>query len=113
MRAFARDREGGNRALMRRTPKHLLSPSSLLLLAACGPEAPSPVVATATPPPVLPPPPTAAAVIAAPPAPPKGPKPKFENPGGMWMPEQLVAQADTLKSLGLEIDPAQLSKPTS
>ena len=39
------------------------------------------------------------------------PKPQFENPGGMWMPQQLVEQAPMLKSLGLEIDPAGLSDP--
>src|SRR5262249_47409471 len=40
-------------------------------------------------------------------------RPAYEDPGGMWMPEQLTAQAATLKSLGLEIDPAALSDPTS
>jgi len=33
------------------------------------------------------------------------------TPGGMWMPEQLLAKADTLKSMGLEIDPAALANP--
>ena len=28
-------------------------------------------------------------------------RPAYEDPGGMWMPEQLAQQADTLKSLGL------------
>jgi Peptidase S46 len=40
-------------------------------------------------------------------------KPAFENQGGMWMPEQLPAQAQTLKALGLELDPQALATPTS
>jgi hypothetical protein len=36
---------------------------------------------------------------------------QFENPGGMWMPQQLVEHAELLKSLGLELDPAALSDP--
>jgi V8-like Glu-specific endopeptidase len=41
----------------------------------------------------------------------KGP---FANPGGMWMPAQLGAggHAETLRELGLEYDPAALTKPT-
>ncbi|HMJ10588.1 MAG TPA: S46 family peptidase, partial [Polyangiaceae bacterium] len=39
---------------------------------------------------------------------------EFANPGGMWLPSQLVAShADTLARLGLEIDAEQLSDPTS
>ncbi len=34
----------------------------------------------------------------------------FENPGGMWMPEQMPLHEATLKSLGIQIDPAQLAK---
>lgn len=37
----------------------------------------------------------------------------FENPGGMWMPSQLHEHTEQLKKLGLEIDPAALSNPTS
>jgi hypothetical protein len=37
----------------------------------------------------------------------------FENPGGMWMPAQMAAHAAKLKELGLTIDPAQLTDPTS
>ena len=37
----------------------------------------------------------------------------FENPGGMWMPHQLAAHAAKLKELGLQIDPALLTDPTS
>ncbi len=44
-------------------------------------------------------------------APPTSSAPGFENPGGMWMPEQLAEHAETLKSLGLEIDVATLAKP--
>jgi len=39
--------------------------------------------------------------------------PTFDNPGGMWMPTQMTAHADTLKKLGLAFDPAELSDPTS
>lgn len=35
----------------------------------------------------------------------------FENPGGMWVPRQLTAHTETLKKLGLEIDPKDLSNP--
>jgi hypothetical protein len=35
----------------------------------------------------------------------------FENPGGMWMPRQLASHGDTLRRLGLELDPAALSDP--
>lgn len=37
----------------------------------------------------------------------------FENPGGMWMPGQMAAHADTLKKLGLAYDPAALTDPTA
>ena len=53
------------------------------------------------------------------PAPPPGPAPyeplpaRFENPGGMWMPQQITAHAAKLKELGLAIDPKDLSDPTS
>ena len=46
-------------------------------------------------------------------APTKRAKVPFENPGGMWMPEQLAEQAPTLRQLGLEIDPKELTEPTS
>jgi hypothetical protein len=78
-----------------------------VLLAACS-EPPPPEVPPAPPPP----PPTVSAVVEAPP-PPAKPKPVFENPGGMWMPQQLASHAEKLKSLGLEIDPAELTDPTS
>ncbi len=45
-----------------------------------------------------------------------GPKPEaapFVNPGGLFMPEQMPAQADSLKKLGLKLDPALLSDPLS
>ncbi len=35
----------------------------------------------------------------------------FENPGGMWMPEQMLAHADELRALGLELDPIALGDP--
>ncbi len=63
-------------------------------------------------------PPPRAAGCAAPPAPKAPvatatPRPAFANPGGMWMPSQMPEQAETLKSLGLGIDPALLSDPKS
>jgi hypothetical protein len=39
--------------------------------------------------------------------------PRFENPGGMWMPHQVKEHAAKLKELGLAIDPAALADPTS
>src|SRR5262245_38688966 len=36
---------------------------------------------------------------------------RHESKGGMWMPEQLRAQADELRRLGLGIDPGSLSDP--
>jgi hypothetical protein len=62
------------------------------LLAACGSSSPSTGASTA------PPRPTARA--------------EWQNPGGMWLPRQLAAHADTLRALGLELDPAQLGDPT-
>jgi hypothetical protein len=41
------------------------------------------------------------------------PTPRFENPGGMWMPHQIKDHAAKLKELGLAIDPAALADPTS
>lgn len=85
----------------------------LSLAAACTVEQPPPEV----PPPPLPPPPPASyvppPVADEPPLPPPGPKPAFENPGGMWMPQQLRDHAPRLKELGLAIPPEQLSDPTS
>ena len=88
--------------------RHRLPLASLmsLLLLACGGEEPPP-----QPPPPPPPPPVAPAPTAS--AQPPAPKPSFENPGGMWMPNQMAAHATKLKELGLQIDPAQLADPTS
>jgi len=36
--------------------------------------------------------------------------PPYENPGGMWLPEQMPLHEATLKSLGMKMDPANLSK---
>jgi hypothetical protein len=46
-------------------------------------------------------------------APPENHTPRWENPGGMWMPSQMPAHAAKLKELGLQIDPAELADPTS
>ncbi|MBX3127953.1 MAG: S46 family peptidase [Polyangiaceae bacterium] len=35
----------------------------------------------------------------------------YESAGGMWVPRQLSAHAETLRKLGLELDPAQLTDP--
>jgi hypothetical protein len=86
---------------------------SLLLLSSCGGE---PVAAPATPPPTSAPAPVGSVAEAKAAPPPWHPQPaRFENPGGMWMPHQLraPAQAAKLKELGLAIDPADLTDPTS
>jgi hypothetical protein len=90
-----------------RSPRSAIFGSFALLLGAlsgCEPEAPPPEA-----PPQPPAPQPSATVTQAP----ETKKPAFENPGGMWMPEQIPAQADKLKELGLEIDPGALSDPMS
>lgn len=76
---------------------------------ACGEEPP--------PPPKAPAPPPAPTVVEAPKPkelpPYVAPAPRFENPGGMWMPHQIKEHSAKLKELGLQIDPADLSNPTS
>lgn len=84
---------------------------SCVLFASCGGEPPQAALSPAKPSD----PATSAAARTTPP-PPKDaePKPRFENPGGMWMPHQIAgAHAAKLKELGLAIDPASLSDPTS
>jgi hypothetical protein len=73
----------------------------LFLVTSCGGEPPPSPTAPPQPP-----------VTSAPPKT-EAPKVQFENPGGMWMPHQLAAHKETLKALGLEIDPAALTDPTS
>ena len=75
----------------------------LLAATSCAASAPSSAPPGAATPPVT--------VTAA--EPPRDAPPKFENPGGMWMPGQMAAHAETLRSLGLAIDPAELGDPTS
>src|SRR6478672_8974506 len=53
------------------------------------------------------------APVAVQPPPPPPQKPRFQNPGGMWMPAQMAAHADKLKELGLQFDPKDLTDPTS
>ncbi|MSP26547.1 MAG: S46 family peptidase [Myxococcales bacterium] len=36
---------------------------------------------------------------------------KYENPGGMWMPEQMKSHVVTLRELGMKLDPDKLSSP--
>lgn len=81
----------------------------VLLAAGCGPAVTTPT--TSAPDPITPPvavTPSAAPIVDLPVQ--AGP---FENPGGMWTPEQIKDHAAQLRALGLEIDPAQLSSPTS
>jgi hypothetical protein len=39
-------------------------------------------------------------------------KPRWENPGGMWMPEQLLAKKDELSLLGFTVPAEKLADPT-
>src|SRR5688572_14949432 len=83
--------------------------SSFAVLAlSCGGDPPSPAKVPAA---------TTSVASNAPPAerkaPPSRPLPSFQNPGGMWMPHQVSSHAAKLKELGLAIDPAALSDPTS
>jgi hypothetical protein len=90
----------------------LLFPCLATTVASCGGE-PLPVIPARVP--ASTPPPRSAVrgdTLSAPP--PWTPQPaRFENPGGMWMPHQLGAHAAKLKELGLAIDPAALTDPTS
>jgi len=73
----------------------------LTLLAACTdkPAASPPAASSALP------------VASAPVVEPKVARPAFENQGGMWLPKQLEAHLETLRKLGLELDPQKLSDP--
>ena len=37
----------------------------------------------------------------------------FQNPGGMWMPVQMEAHAETLRKLGVGFEPEALADPTA
>jgi hypothetical protein len=67
-----------------------------------------------TPPPQATIAPTAVSIVTADPSASAGASaprtPPYENPGGMWMPEQMPLHEATLKSLGLQLDPAALGK---
>jgi hypothetical protein len=84
-----------------------------IVIAACGGEPPpaalnpSPPSTATTPPPPAPTPTGLGAYVET--------KPRWENPGGMWMPHQIAAPAHAakLKELGLAFDPKDLSDPTS
>ncbi|MCC6647279.1 MAG: S46 family peptidase [Polyangiaceae bacterium] len=78
----------------------------LALVAGCASTPPEP----ARPPLAAPVASTSASAAASPVPPP--PAPVFENPGGMWMPEQLKAQTETLRRLGVD-DPSKLTDPMS
>lgn len=84
--------------ISRRPFRLALAPLVFALAAACTPEAPPVAPQPAEPPPPVPEAPK---------------KPDFKNPGGMWMPEQLGPQGGVLKSIGLELDPKDLSQPTA
>src|SRR5690349_2354637 len=80
---------------------------ALLLAAACG-GTPTPVT------PAAPPAPAATAAAAAPaPDPHLAARRAHVSVGGKWMPRQILQHADTLRALGLEIDPARLADPLS
>lgn len=89
---------------LRRSLKLSSVPVLLALAAGCGPQPP----AISSPPEQPAAPPVSEAPAAAAPA-----AQPFENPGGMWMPEQLAAQEAQLKSLGVQFDPKALTDPTS
>lgn len=77
---------------------------------ACGEDPPPPPKAPVPPPPA----PTVAEAPKPKELPPYvAPAPRFENPGGMWMPHQIKEHSAKLKELGLQLDPADLSNPTS
>jgi hypothetical protein len=79
--------------------------------ASCGGEPPPAPLAPASPAAAAP---AGGAGSLAPAPKPYEPRPaRFENPGGMWMPNQMPAHAAKLKELGLAIDPGALSDPTS
>jgi hypothetical protein len=87
--------------MLRRRPS--LGPWLLFALAACSPAAtngrlPEPTPTAST---------SGSAVVSEAP-----PKPAFENPGGMWLPEQLPMQADGLTRAGISLEAAALAKPT-
>ena len=89
--------------------------SSLALTAAlaagCGapPAEGPPAAARPSPPaPPAPPPPAPQPVAEVKPA-----APSFENPGGMWMPEQLASHEEQLRKLGFQLDPKGLTDPTA
>ena len=46
-------------------------------------------------------------------APRSRPAAEYVSPGGMWLPSQIPSQAPVLRRLGIDIDPALLSDPTS
>jgi V8-like Glu-specific endopeptidase len=94
-----------------RSSLHALAPLLVVLLAGCGPE-PEPSVPEVTPAPL----PTAvpSASASAAPAPDLSVPPVlWANPGGMWMPEQVATQGETLKKIGVTLDPAALGDPTA
>lgn len=74
--------------------------AALLLVAACGSSARSTAGATATGKPATAP--AGASTGAA----------GWSNPGGMWLPAQMVQMADTLRDLGLSILPSALGDPS-
>lgn len=96
-----------------RSTKILLPVSLLLVASSCGSDPPPPpkppVASNNTPTTAVPANETAVASK----TPYVAPPPRFENPGGMWMPHQIKDHAAKLKELGLQIDPASLADPTS
>jgi hypothetical protein len=79
-------------------------PALPLLILGCGAEPPR--VPLGPPVPLVTPAATSSAA-------PLATKQLFENPGGLFMPEQMPAHAETLARLGLKLDPALLADPLS
>jgi hypothetical protein len=88
------------------TRKTLLGP--LLLAAACGGTRSAPSTGAGE----LDPGPTGGAAAGEVADPHQAARQRFANPGGMWMPRQMLAHADQLAELGLQIDAGALSDPT-
>lgn len=82
-----------------------LSTALSLLLPGCKDPPPPETPLDADPPPDAP--------LAPPVAPPAAaPAVRWENPGGMWMPEQLLAKKSELSSIGFQIPAEKLADPT-
>jgi len=93
-----------------RSRRRLLSAGLLFAAFApgCGPEPPAATPVSGAPTPQAP-----AAQTPVQPAGAEKAKAGFQNPGGMWMPEQLAGQADQLEAAGFQLDAKALTDPTA